>query len=142
MLQEGLEREREQLEKERETAIQHSQEAQDRFRQEVELAIAGWKCAMNAEVAKAKVVCEELEEEKKRVSCKLEHLSLRHQVQSDMDFYTSRINCQEQKVSFFKCTTTSNHKLGCECCGFSCWNNTRATVTKKMHLITDDKSLP
>ncbi len=118
MLQEGLEREREQLEKERQTAIQHSQEAQDRFRQEVELAIAGWKCAMNAEVAKAKEVCEELEEEKKRVSCKLERVSLRHQVQSDMDFYTSRINCREQNVSFFKCTTTSNHKLGCEHCGF------------------------
>jgi hypothetical protein len=34
----------------------------------VELAIAGWKCKMNAQVAKAKEVCEELEEEKKRVS--------------------------------------------------------------------------
>jgi len=38
----------------RERAIQHSREALDRFRQEVELAIAGWKCTMNALVAKAK----------------------------------------------------------------------------------------
>jgi hypothetical protein len=60
MLQEGLERERKQLEKERERAIQHSRKALDRFRQEMELAIAGWKCTMNAEVAKAKEVCEEL----------------------------------------------------------------------------------
>jgi hypothetical protein len=67
MLQEGLERERKQLENERERAIQHSQEALDRFRQEVELAIAGWKCTMNAEVAKAKEVCEELR--KKRRGC-------------------------------------------------------------------------
>ncbi len=67
MLQEGLGRERKQLENERERAIQHSQEALDRFRQEVELAIAGWKCTMKAEVAKAKEVCEELR--KKRRGC-------------------------------------------------------------------------
>lgn len=106
----GLEREREGLEREREVAIQHSQQAQDRFSQELELAIAGWKRAMNAEVAKAKEVCEGLEEEKRRVSTALEQASLassldrtviRHQVQRDMDCYTSKVNCREPKVKNF-----------------------------------------
>jgi hypothetical protein len=106
----GLEREREGLEREREVAIQHSQQAQDRFSQELELAIAGWKRAMNAEVAKAKEVCEGLEEEKRRVSTALEqaslassldHTMIRHQVQRDMDCYTSKVNCPEPKVKNF-----------------------------------------
>jgi hypothetical protein len=97
---------------------------------------------MNAEVAKAKEYAKSFKEEKKGVSCKLEHISLRHQVQSDMDFYTSTINCQDLKVSFFKCTTTSNHKLGCESCGFLLLEQSRATITKQVHLMTDDKSLP
>lgn len=101
-LQEGLEREREGLEREREVAIQHSQEAQDRFSEELELAIAGWKRAMNAEVAKAKEVTEGLEEEKRRASFTLEQASLQvslvstnlnatHQVQNDMDSYISKV---------------------------------------------------
>jgi hypothetical protein len=86
----------------------------------VELAIASWKCIINVEMTKAKEICEELEEEKKRVSCKLEHISLRHQVQNDMDFYMSKINYYEPKVSFFKCTT----------------------ITKQTRFITNDKNLP
>ncbi|CAM6042630.1 unnamed protein product [Sphagnum compactum] len=107
-LQVGLEREREGLEREREVAIQHSQQAQDRFSQELELAIAGWKRAMNAEVAKAKEVCEGLEEEKRRVSTALEqaslassldHTMIRHQVQRDMDCYTSKTEAALSNLS-------------------------------------------
>lgn len=52
-LQEGLE-DREAVEQELGLAIRHSQEDQDRFSEDLELAIAGWKRAINAEVAKAK----------------------------------------------------------------------------------------
>lgn len=47
---------------------------------------------------KPKKYAKSFKEEKKGVSCKLEHISLRHQVQSDMDFYTSTINCQDLKA--------------------------------------------
>lgn len=53
ILQEGLE-DREAVEQDLELAIRHSQEDQDRFSEDLELAIAGWKRAINAEVAKAK----------------------------------------------------------------------------------------
>jgi hypothetical protein len=53
LLQEGLE-DREAVKQDLDLAIRHSQEDQDRFSEDLELAIAGWKRAINAEVAKAK----------------------------------------------------------------------------------------
>lgn len=41
-------------------AIKHSYNAQDRFSEELELAIDGWKQAMNTEISKAKEVADEL----------------------------------------------------------------------------------
>lgn len=68
-LQEGLE-DREAFEEDRELAIRHSQEDQDRFSEDLELAIAGWKRAINAEVAKAKALgTEGLDSESKWRAC-------------------------------------------------------------------------
>ncbi|KAG0629748.1 hypothetical protein M758_1G127100 [Ceratodon purpureus] len=62
-LQEGLENEKEGLERDREMAIKHSYNAQDRFSEELELAIDGWKQAMNIEISKAKGVADELQKQ-------------------------------------------------------------------------------
>lgn len=57
-LQEGLDREREILERDRDNVIRRSQESQEKFNQELERAITTWKRAMNHEVAKAKEITE------------------------------------------------------------------------------------
>lgn len=97
-MQEGLEKEREGLERERELAVHHSQEAQDRFSEELELAIAGWKRAMNAEVAKAKEVTEGLEEEKRRASFTYEQESLQlipgFRAHHELEGYISKVILQ------------------------------------------------
>ncbi|CAK9876697.1 unnamed protein product [Sphagnum jensenii] len=91
-LQEGLEREKDSLEHERELAIQHTHEVQNHFGNELEFAIAGWRHTMNAEVAKAKDITQELQEEKRWVSSTLKQqqslmpnlMTTSHQMHEDM----------------------------------------------------------
>lgn len=47
-------------------AIKHSYNAQDRFSEELELALDGWKQAMNTEISKAKEVADELQNQLRR----------------------------------------------------------------------------
>jgi HPt (histidine-containing phosphotransfer) domain-containing protein len=75
-VQEHLEREKDGMVCERQLAIQHSQEARNRFSNELELAIAGWQLAMNAEVAKAKEISHNLQEVKSQLSSTLMQQSL------------------------------------------------------------------
>lgn len=71
-----MEHAREVVERERPSVDKHTQEAQDRFSEELELAIEGWKREMNVEIAKAKDVTNALEEEKRRACFALEQTSL------------------------------------------------------------------
>jgi hypothetical protein len=47
ILQEGFEREKEDIKRKQEITLQYNQEAHHRFSKELELAITNWKCAMN-----------------------------------------------------------------------------------------------
>ncbi|KAH8962114.1 hypothetical protein BDL97_05G085800 [Sphagnum fallax] len=98
-LQEGLEREKDSLEHERELAIQHTHEVQNHFGNELEFAIAGWRHTMNAEVAKAKDITQELQEEKRWVSSTLKQqqslmpnlMTTSHQMHEDMTCNISKM---------------------------------------------------
>lgn len=90
-LQEGLEREKERILMEREIALQHSQEVQDRFSGELALAVNNWKHDMNAEIVRAKEVTRGLEEEQRRACTVLEQAALScpqpDRIQADMEEY-------------------------------------------------------
>lgn len=70
VLQKVLEKERLELERERELAAKNSHIAQDRLREEFELAIGDWKQTLNVEIFRAK----EEQMNWKRRCCGVEHM--------------------------------------------------------------------
>ncbi|KAG6550545.1 hypothetical protein Mapa_007914 [Marchantia paleacea] len=83
-LHEGLDRERENLQRDREGVIKKSHEAQERFNEELEKAITSWKRAMDQEVGKAKQITGGLEEERQRLSLNREQMD--GNVKGDLEY--------------------------------------------------------
>lgn len=79
-------------------AIKRSYNAQDRFSEELELAIDGWKQAMNTEISKAKEVADELQRQLRRCTLfepdhpNLQVSSLGFVDQPDLKNYISKVS--------------------------------------------------
>ena len=89
-------------------AIKHSYNAQDRFGEELELAIDGWKQAMNSEISKAKEVANELQKQLRlRTLFDPDHPDLQVSSvgfvdQPDLKNYISKVCCWSKSQLFFK----------------------------------------
>ena len=82
---------REDIGRGRSSVNKHTQEAQDRFSEDLEVAIEGWKRDMNVEIAKAKDVTKALEEEKRRACFALEQTSLFTSSHQNISQYHSQL---------------------------------------------------
>jgi hypothetical protein len=95
ILQEGFEREKEDIKRKQEITLQYNQEAHHRFSKELELAITNWKCAMNVEIAKAKEVTICLEEEQQRAILTIDQTIMLYPqqdcIQANMEEYMSKV---------------------------------------------------
>ncbi|KAG0576109.1 hypothetical protein KC19_5G056200 [Ceratodon purpureus] len=93
-LSEKLERKKEGIEREQKIVLQQSQEIQEQFSKELELAITSWKHAMNMEIAKAKEITFGLEEEQRRALLTINQTTMlypqRESIQADMEEYISK----------------------------------------------------
>jgi hypothetical protein len=106
VLQEGLENEKVGLERDREMAIKHSYNVQERFSKEFELALDGWKQAMNTEISKAKEVADELQEQLLRRTLfepdnpNLQVSSMGFVDQPDLKNYMSKVSWSNTQLFF------------------------------------------
>lgn len=87
-------------------AIEHSYNAQDRFSEELELAIDAWKQAMNTEISKAKEVADELQKQlRQRTLFEPGHPNLQVSSpgfvdQSDLKNYIAKVGWSKTQLIF------------------------------------------